>query len=62
MFPWYDHIPIPILSQTAAPLRALLEKDTEWQWHQENLQRFSTLKHVASSAPVLAYFNPSQPV
>ena len=53
---------IPNLSQTAAPLRALLEKDAEWQWHQEHLQSFSTLKHLASSAPVLAYFNPSQPV
>ena len=53
---------IPNLSQTAAPLRALLEKDTEWQWHQEHLQSFSTLKHLASSAPALAYFNPSHPV
>ena len=53
---------IPNLSQTAAPLRALLEKDAEWLWHQEHLQSFSTLKHLASSAPVLAYFNPSQPV
>ena len=31
---------IPNLSQTAAPLRALLEKDTEFQWHQEHLQAF----------------------
>ena len=53
---------IPNLSQTAAPLRALLEKDAEWQWHKEHLQSFSTLKHLASSAPVLAYFNPSQSV
>ena len=53
---------IPNLSQTAALLRALLEKDTEWQWHQEHLQSFSALKHLASSAPVLAYFNPRQPV
>ena len=37
---------IPNLSQTAAPLRALLEKDAEWQWHQEHLQSFSTLKHL----------------
>ena len=53
---------IPNLSQTAAPLRALLEKDAKWQWHPEHLQSFSTLKHLASSAPVLAYFNPRQPV
>ena len=53
---------IPNLSQTAAPLRSLLEKDAEWQWHQEHLQSFSTLKHLASSAPVLAFFNPRQPV
>ena len=53
---------IPNLSQIAAPLRALLEKDAEWQWHPEHLQSFSMLKHLASSAPVLAYFNPNQPV
>ena len=53
---------IPNLSQTAALLRALLEKDVEWQWNQEHLQSFSTLKYLASSAPVLAYFNPRQPV
>jgi len=53
---------IPNLSHTAAPLRALLEKEADWQWYQEHLQSFSTLKHLDSSAPVLAYFNPSQPV
>ena len=53
---------IPNLSQTAAPLRALLEKHAEWQWHPEHLQSFSMLKHLTSSAPVLAYFNPNQPV
>ena len=53
---------IPHLSQTAAPLRALLEKGMEWQWNQEHLQSFSTLKCLATTAPVLAYFNPSQPV
>ena len=53
---------IPNLSQTAAPLRALLEKHAEWQWHPEHLQSFSMLKHLASSAPVLTYFNPNQPV
>ena len=42
---------IPNLSQTAAALRALLEKDAEWQWHPEHLQSFSTLKCQVSSAP-----------
>jgi len=53
---------IPNLSQTPAPLRALLEKDTEWQWNQEHLQSFSTIKRLATTAPVLAFFNPSKPV
>ena len=53
---------IPDLSQTAAPLRALLEKHAEWQWHPDHLQSFLMLKHLTSSAPVLAYFNPNQPV
>ena len=65
MLPWHAHVPSQIHPQPfsdCAPLRALLEKDTEWQWHPENLQSFSMLKHLASSAPVLAYFNPNQPV
>jgi len=31
---------IPNLPQTSAPLRPLLEKDTEWQWYQVHLQWF----------------------
>ena len=39
---------IPNLSQIAAPLRALLENDTEWQSHPEHLLSFLMLKHLAS--------------
>lgn len=52
---------IPTLSQTAAPLRALLVKDTEWHWGQEQSKSFTTLKGVVSETPVLQYFDISKP-
>ena len=45
-------------SLVALPLRALLEKDTAWQWHHEHEQSLQQLKELATSAPVLAYFKP----
>lgn len=35
---------IPNMSQKAAPLRSLLEKDVEWQWEREHEQSFEQLK------------------
>ena len=52
---------IPNLSQTAAPLRTLLEGDVEWHWDAQQEQSF-TLKQLTSETPVLKYFNPKKAV
>ena len=52
---------IPSLSQTAAPLRALVGKDVEWQWSREQATSFTALKNLVSTAPVLKYFDQSKP-
>ena len=52
----------PNLSQVAAPLRALLEQNSEWQWCHEHEESFRKLKELAVSAPVLQYFRPDQPI
>ena len=65
MLPWHDHIsiqihpqPLPDCSTTQSTAREghgmAVESGTS--------PSFSTLKRLATTAPVLAYFNPSQPV
>ena len=53
---------VPNLSQVTAPLRALLEQDSEWQWCHEHEESFCKLKELAVNAPVLQYFRPDQPI
>ena len=53
---------VPNLSQVAAPLRALLEQNSEWQWCHEHEESFRKLKELAVNAPVLQYFRPDQPI
>ena len=53
---------IPNLSQIASPLRALLEKDTAWEWHHEHQDSFNKLKQLATTAPVLKYLKPDKPM
>ena len=53
---------IPNLSQTAAPLRILLEKETEWHWDDQQQKSFELLKQLTSETPVLKYFDPTKPV
>ena len=48
---------IPNLSQIAAPLRGLLEKDTQWHRPDEQVQSFKALKQLATEAPILKYFD-----
>ena len=52
---------IPKLSDHTAPLRKLLCKDSEFQWHHEQQSAFESLKHLICSADNLAYFDPSNP-
>ena len=46
---------IPNLSQIAAPLRTVLEKDTQWHWQDEQDKNFKALKQLATEALVLKY-------
>ena len=53
---------IPNMSQKSAPLRQLLQKDVEWSWGQVEDDAFTSLKTAISSAPVLTFFDPKEPV
>ena len=45
------------LSETIAPLRKLLENDTEWSFDKRQQDAFNTLKDLVTKAPVLNYFD-----
>ena len=49
------------LSETTAPLRKLLEKDTLWSFDKPQQDAFDTLKDLVTKAPVLKYFDPKLP-
>lgn len=53
---------IPSRSQKSAPLRILLNKETEWQWGPEQEASWMTLKEILSSKPVLQYYDPQKPI
>ena len=53
---------IPNLSETAKPLRILLNKDTLWHWQFEQNAAFEHLKKLLISAPVLKYYNVNEPI
>ena len=53
---------IPNLSSHTAPIRQLLQKDSDFQWHNEHQMAFDTLKYLICSASFLSYFNPEKPV
>ena len=48
---------IPNYSAIAAPLRLLLEKETEWHWETAQNQALNELKQAITNAPVLKYFD-----
>ena len=52
---------IPGFSTLAAPLNALLKKDTAFQWTEETQQSFDTLKQKLTSSPVLMMPDQTQP-
>ena len=51
-----------ILLHTASPLRALLEKDVEWHWSQQQVKSFESLKGLITQAPILKHFDPVKPL
>ena len=53
---------IPNVSQIAAPLRKILEKDVLWDWGKHQAESFNKLKFALSHAPCLAYFDVDKPL
>ena len=53
---------MPNMSQLAAPLRQLLEKDVLWHWTNVHNEAFMKLKTVITQTPVLQFFDVSKPV
>ena len=52
---------IPNYSEISAPLRVLLEKNTEWHWDTQQMQALNQLKDMATNHPTLKYFDPMKP-
>lgn len=51
---------MPHMSEVSAPLRKLVEKNSEWTWNDEHETSFTMLKQLASNTPVLRYYDPAQ--
>ena len=53
---------LPNMADVSAPLRKLLEKNTVWHWEKQQEDSFQQLKRMATSAPVLSYYDPKKPI
>lgn len=53
---------IPNMSDISAPLRKLLEKETEWHWEEAQQQSFERLKYLVTQSPTLKFFDVNKPV
>ena len=53
---------MPNMATESAPLRELLEKNVAWHWDHLQEESFQKLKQLASSTPVLGYYDPSKPL
>ena len=53
---------IPDLANVTASLRCLLEKDIPWHFEAEQENAVKKLKEMVTSAPVLKYFSPKDPI
>ena len=53
---------IPTFADVSAPLRTLIKKNAAFVWTETSQAAFCELKHLLTTAPVLAYprFDPSQ--
>lgn len=50
------------LATIAQPLRLLLQKEVAWHWEDVQEQAWDRLKTAITTAPVLAYYDPSRPI
>ena len=52
---------VPNLSQTTAPLRALLKKEIHFNLQKPQLDAITELKHLVTTSPCLKFFDPNLP-
>ncbi|RXN35694.1 Transposon Ty3-G Gag-Pol poly [Labeo rohita] len=52
---------LPNLSTVLQPLNELLKSERNWCWGPSQMQAFTEVKHLFSSAPVLEFFDPTKP-
>ncbi|GFN96598.1 Pol polyprotein [Plakobranchus ocellatus] len=52
---------MPHLSTVSKPLNLLLMKDMAWTWGPEQTESFKKIREMLTTAPLLAYFDPSRP-
>ena len=50
------------LSAITSPMRALLRKDVEFSWGNEQSEAFHKVKTTLTQSPVLSYYDPGKPV
>ncbi|KAJ8336302.1 hypothetical protein SKAU_G00396450 [Synaphobranchus kaupii] len=53
---------IPNLSEISAPLRQLLQGETEWHWEEPQQQSYEKLKQLITGAPTLKYYDVNKAV
>ena len=53
---------MPTLSKMCEPLRKLTEKDVEFMWESQQDNAFKVIKNSISSAPILKYYDVTEPV
>lgn len=51
---------IPNLADRTEPLRALIRKESEWQWTESHQKAFDNVKSVIGAECTLTYFDPKQ--
>ena len=50
------------MATESAPLRELLKTNVAWHWDHLQEESFQKLKQMASSTPILGYYDPSKPL
>ena len=53
---------MPSLSDVLEPMRQLSRPDVAWHWDFPQQQAFAKIKQMITAAPVLAYYDPSEPL
>ena len=51
---------MPKLSEVMEPIRNLTCKESEWNWTHEHNKAFMRIKEMATTAPLLKYYNPQE--